>query len=118
MDATPSQPLQLTRRHGFANTGRVDAWWLQPAATALGLAVFFGYLTFRAFNGTHVWYEPYVSPTVAPPLFTPASGYPGSVPLDHAWLGAFPGIAIFLAVLGFNILGDGIRDALDPRLKT
>jgi hypothetical protein len=34
------------------------------------------------------------------------------------WLGAFPGIAIFLAVLGFNLLGDGIRDALDPRLKT
>jgi ABC-type dipeptide/oligopeptide/nickel transport system permease subunit len=27
----------------------------------------------------------------------------------------FPGIAIFLAVLGFNLLGDGIRDALDPR---
>ena len=91
MDATPSQPLHLARRHGFAHTGRVDAWWLQPAATALGLAVFFGYLTFRAFNATHVWYEPYISPTVAPPLFTPASGYPGSVPVDHAWLGAFPG---------------------------
>lgn len=29
----------------------------------------------------------------------------------------FPGIAIFLAVLGFNLLGDGLRDALDPRLK-
>ncbi len=28
----------------------------------------------------------------------------------------FPGIAIFLAVLGFNLLGDGLRDALDPRL--
>jgi peptide/nickel transport system permease protein len=34
------------------------------------------------------------------------------------WLGAFPGIAIFLTVLGFNLLGDGLRDALDPRLKT
>jgi len=29
----------------------------------------------------------------------------------------FPGIAIFLAVLGFNLLGDGLRDALDPRFK-
>lgn len=29
----------------------------------------------------------------------------------------FPGLAIFLAVLGFNLLGDGLRDALDPRLK-
>jgi len=34
------------------------------------------------------------------------------------WLGAFPGLAIFLTVLGFNLLGDGIRDARDPRLKT
>ena len=30
---------------------------------------------------------------------------------------ALPGLAIFLAVLGFNLLGDGLRDALDPRLK-
>ncbi len=29
----------------------------------------------------------------------------------------FPGIAIFLAVLGFNLLGDGLRDALDPYLR-
>ena len=29
----------------------------------------------------------------------------------------FPGIAILLAVLGFNLLGDGLRDALDPRLR-
>jgi ABC-type dipeptide/oligopeptide/nickel transport system permease subunit len=31
------------------------------------------------------------------------------------WLSIFPGSAIFLAVLGFNLLGDGLRDALDPR---
>ena len=30
----------------------------------------------------------------------------------------FPGIAIFLTVMGFNCLGDGLRDALDPRLRT
>jgi len=29
----------------------------------------------------------------------------------------FPGLAIFFAVLGFNLLGDGLRDALDPRMK-
>jgi len=33
------------------------------------------------------------------------------------WIVTFPGIAILLAVLGFNLLGDGIRDVLDPRLK-
>jgi peptide/nickel transport system permease protein len=31
------------------------------------------------------------------------------------WLSAFPGGAIFLAVLGFNLLGDALRDVLDPR---
>lgn len=31
------------------------------------------------------------------------------------WLGVFPGIAIFLAALCFNLLGDGVTDALDPR---
>jgi peptide/nickel transport system permease protein/oligopeptide transport system permease protein len=31
------------------------------------------------------------------------------------WMSVFPGAAIFLAVLGFNLLGDGLRDALDPR---
>jgi peptide/nickel transport system permease protein len=33
------------------------------------------------------------------------------------WVTIFPGIAIMLTVLGFNLLGDGLRDALDPRLK-
>lgn len=38
--------------------------------------------------------------------------------LFHApHVATFPGIAIFLAVLGFNLLGDGLRDALDPRFK-
>lgn len=34
------------------------------------------------------------------------------------WLGLFPGLAIMFVVLGFNLLGDGLRDVLDPRLKT
>jgi peptide/nickel transport system permease protein len=33
------------------------------------------------------------------------------------WLAIFPGVAIFLTVLGFNLLGDGLRDALDPRQR-
>lgn len=33
------------------------------------------------------------------------------------WVMMFPGIAIIMIVLGFNLLGDGLRDALDPRLK-
>ena len=38
--------------------------------------------------------------------------------LDQApWLAIFPGAAIFLAVLSFNLAGDGLRDALDPRQR-
>jgi ABC-type dipeptide/oligopeptide/nickel transport system permease subunit len=34
------------------------------------------------------------------------------------WAVVFPGLAIMLSVLGFNLLGDGLRDALDPKLVT
>jgi peptide/nickel transport system permease protein len=33
------------------------------------------------------------------------------------WLGIVPGMALFLCVLGFNLLGDGLRDYLDPHMK-
>lgn len=35
----------------------------------------------------------------------------------NPWIVIFPGLAIFLTTLAFNMLGDGLRDALDPRLK-
>ena len=34
------------------------------------------------------------------------------------WMGVFPGIAIFLTVLSFNVVGDALRDALDPRQRS
>ena len=33
------------------------------------------------------------------------------------WMSIFPGLCILLAVLSLNLIGDGLRDALDPRLK-
>jgi peptide/nickel transport system permease protein len=33
------------------------------------------------------------------------------------WLTAFPGLAIFLTVVSYNLVGEGLRDAVDPRLK-
>ncbi|HET7656943.1 MAG TPA: ABC transporter permease [Bacillales bacterium] len=33
------------------------------------------------------------------------------------WIAVFPGLAITLAVFGFNVMGDGLRDAIDPKLK-
>jgi peptide/nickel transport system permease protein len=36
--------------------------------------------------------------------------------VDQApWMAVWPGLAIFLLVLGLNLFGDGLRDALDPR---
>jgi ABC-type dipeptide/oligopeptide/nickel transport system permease subunit len=36
---------------------------------------------------------------------------------SHPHMTTFPGLAIFLAVLAFNLMGDGLRDALDPRMR-
>jgi peptide/nickel transport system permease protein len=56
---------------------------------------------------------------VQPPLaswgnmLTNAQGYFDTIP----WLAVLPGLAITATVMGFNFLGDGLRDALDPRLR-
>ena len=34
------------------------------------------------------------------------------------WMATFPGLAIMTSILGFNLVGDGVRDILDPRNRT
>lgn len=46
-------------------------------------------------------------------MLNAARGYLAEAP----WMALFPGAAIFLAVLAFNLLGDGLREALDPRSR-
>lgn len=41
----------------------------------------------------------------------------GTSYFDQWWISAFPGIAIFTVVLSFNLIGDGIRDLIDPRMR-
>jgi peptide/nickel transport system permease protein len=41
-----------------------------------------------------------------------------NVLLNAWWLSTFPGLAIVFTVLSFNLVGDGLRDAMDPRLRT
>jgi peptide/nickel transport system permease protein len=36
--------------------------------------------------------------------------------LDQWWYATFPGLAILVAAIGFNLVGDGLRDLLDPKL--
>ena len=38
--------------------------------------------------------------------------------LDFWWTATFPGLAIFVSVLAFNLIGDGLRDIFDPKLRT
>jgi len=56
---------------------------------------------------------------VQPP--TPSWGSILAVGKDYIevawWLSLFPGLAILITVLGYNLLGEGIRDAVDPRLR-
>lgn len=55
---------------------------------------------------------------VQPP--EPSWGYMLAVGMQYVdawWMSIFPGMAIFLAVLGFNMCGDALRDVVDPRLK-
>ncbi len=74
----------------FAATTRTDKWWIGPLATAAGLGLLFGWMTVRAMWGEYLWADPYISPVGSPPLFTPAYGYDGAIPVSHALLGAFP----------------------------
>lgn len=37
--------------------------------------------------------------------------------LNHWWISTFPGVAILITVVCFNLIGDGVRDALDPRMR-
>lgn len=56
---------------------------------------------------------------VQPPTATWGSSLNQGAPLlERApWLSIFPGLAIFILVLAFNLLGDALRDQLDPRLR-
>ena len=57
---------------------------------------------------------------VAPP--TPSWGQMLSLGITSTgrflwWLSIFPGMAIFLTVLAYNLVGEGLRDAIDPKLR-
>ena len=48
---------------------------------------------------------------------SPSSPNGANILANNLWVWGPPGVAIILAVLGFNFIGDGLRDALDPRMK-
>ena len=93
---------------------------LEAALAFLGLGIpegtDFSMLFFLSFVGldTPSWLGFLTGPSVT--WGRDVSAARNSFPV-HIWWAFFPGLAITLTVLGFNLLGDGLRDILDPRLR-
>jgi peptide/nickel transport system permease protein len=100
-----------------ASSARIIARHIMPNCLAIYLILATYYLGFAiileaslSFLGVGV---PPDVPSWGGMLTAAAQGHVTRAP----WAGLFPGLAIFIAVLGFNLLGDALRDVLEPRLR-
>jgi len=104
--AISSSELRIMTRHILPN---VTAPIIVVATIALGQAI----LAEAALSFLGVGIQP---PT--PAWGSMLSGHSRTYMLVAPWMAIFPGLAIFLAVMGWNLLGDALRDIWDPRLRT
>ena len=102
--AIGAAPLRIMARHILP---QCVAPYLILATTHLGVAIII-----EAALG-------FLGVGIPPPKPTWGNMLAGSLTslVPHWWLVLFPGLAITITVLAFNLLGDGIRDTLDPRLR-
>ena len=102
--AIGSSPLRIMARHILP---QCVAPYLILATTHLGVAIII-----EAALG-------FLGVGIPPPTSTWGNMLAGSLTslVPHWWLVFFPGLAITITVLAFNLFGDGIRDTLDPRLR-
>jgi peptide/nickel transport system permease protein len=102
--AIGASPLRIMARHILP---QCVAPYLILATTHLGVAIII-----EAALG-------FLGVGIPPPTPTWGNMLAGSLTslVPHWWLVFFPGLAITITVLAFNLLGDGIRDTLDPRLR-
>jgi hypothetical protein len=84
---------------------RTDRWWVPPLATALGLAAFIGYSTWRAFANSHYYAAPYVSPFYSPCLASNCTDMKGGADwhLFGPWWGLSPALLVLIFPLGFRV---------------
>ncbi len=102
--ALGASDLRLIFRHILPNA-------LSPVLVSATLGVAGAILTESALSFLGIGVQP-PTPSWGNMLIT------GKQTLGSAWwLSVFPGLAILITVLGYNLLGEGVRDALDPRLK-
>lgn len=97
-------PVRIMWRHILPNI-------VSPIIVKMSLDVGFAVLTVASLGFVGIGVKP-PTPEWGQMLST-ARGY---LP-DFWWTAIFPGAAIFLAVLSFNLLGDGLRDVLDPKSR-
>jgi peptide/nickel transport system permease protein len=97
-------PVRILWRHILPNI-------VSPVIVKMSLDVGFAVLTVASLGFVGIGVKP---PT--PEWGQMLSTARGFLP-DYWWTAIFPGAAIFLAVLSFNLLGDGLRDVLDPRSR-
>jgi len=102
--ALGASDLRLIFRHILPNA-------LSPVLVSATLGVAGAILTESALSFLGIGVQP-PTPSWGNMLIT------GKQTLGSAWwLSVFPGLAILITVLGYNLLGEGVRDALDPRIK-
>jgi peptide/nickel transport system permease protein len=97
---------QILRRHVFPNA-------LAPLLVRASLGMGFAVLTAASLSFIGLGAQPPTSEWGV--MISDARGY---IITGQWWMATFPGLAIATSILGFNLLGDGIRDALDPRLRS
>ena len=97
-------PVRILWRHVLPNI-------LSPIIVKMSLDIGFAVLTVASLGFVGIGVKP---PTPEWGMLLSTSR--GNLP-DFWWTAIFPGIAIFVAVLGFNLLGDGMRDVLDPKSR-
>ncbi|MCB1343726.1 MAG: ABC transporter permease [Rhodobacter sp.] len=102
--AIGASPARVLFRHILPNI-------VSPVIVKMSLDMGFAILTVAALGFIGIGVRP---PT--PEWGTLLSIARGYMP-DFWWTAVFPGMAMFLAVFGFNLLGDGLRDVLDPRAR-
>jgi peptide/nickel transport system permease protein len=102
--AVGASPARILFRHVLPNV-------VSPVIVKMSLDMGFAILTIAALG--------FIGIGVRPP--TPEWGSLLAVARNYMpdvwWTAIFPGAAIFLAVFGFNLLGDGLRDVLDPKAR-
>lgn len=102
--ASGAGPVQIMLRHVLPNA-------MAPLLIQITLAISYAILSEASLSFLGLGAQP-PEPSWGSMLST-GRGFMTFAP----WTAFGPGMAIFIAVLGFNILGDGLRDVLDPRMK-